>query len=272
MTTKNDFECKHKVLTIAQFSDSHLFADLDGLHHKVNVYENLKQTLVSIAENPSIDYAIFTGDLTQDHTEQSYKNFADAVQLANINIPILYLAGNHDEPSLLKKYLTAAPFISDNKIDSEHWQIQLINSKSDTPAGLVSDKTLMALPQRLDCNKYQLLLMHHHPIDVGYFIDKHGLQNKAHFWQAITTYNDNNKGIIKALACGHVHRASVLTTQSNTPAVVQAKASIDLYTCPATSIQFDPNAETVCALAQGPAYRLFYLYQDGTLNSDIVHV
>ena len=113
--------------------------------------------------------------------------------------------------------------------------------------------------------------MHHHPVDVGYFIDKHGLQNKDDFWQTITSYNQNNNNKIKAIACGHVHRASVLTLKNNEEAV-DNQASVDLYTCPATSIQFDPSADTVKALTQGPAYRLFYLQQDGTLDTDIVYL
>jgi Icc protein len=283
MTAVND-----KTLVIAQFSDSHLFAALDGLHHEVNVLDNLKKVLASIAADPLIDYAIFTGDLTQDHSEQSYINFATAVRSANISIPVFFLAGNHDEPALLAKYLVGNPFVSDNKIDSNYWQVQLINSKSETPAGLISQQTLQALPQLLNNNKHQLLMMHHHPIDVGYFIDQHGLQNKDEFWRVITTANKKRHSPIKAIACGHVHRASVITRenkvtaqsnklQSNKPqnnkqSSTEAQPSVDLYTCPATSIQFDPCAETVSALAQGPAYRLFYLQQNGTLNSDIVYL
>lgn len=264
MTLIND-----KPLVIAQFSDSHLFAAIDGLHHNVNVFENLNRVLASISANTNIDYAIFTGDLTQDHSEQSYINFAQAVQLANIVIPVFFLAGNHDEPALLTKHLTANPFVSQNQIDCAHWQVQLIHSKSRTPAGLVSEQALKKLPNLLNSNKHQLLMMHHHPVDVGYFIDEHGLQNKTQFWQAITTYNTNHNDNIKAIACGHVHRASRFTVEKGEK-TTKTPTSIDVYTCPATSIQFDPKVETVSALAQGPAYRLFYLHQNGTLSSDIV--
>jgi len=275
MCTINNKAINKETLVIAQFSDSHLFSALAGLHHGVNVFNNLKIVLASIASNPRIDYAIFTGDLTQDHSEQSYINFAKAVQLANIQIPVFFLAGNHDEPALLNKYLADEPFVNDKIINGHFWQIQLIDSKSETPAGLVSNRTLESLPQLLNRNKHQLLMMHHHPIDVGYFIDQHGLQNKEDFWQAITTYNKDNNQCIKAIACGHIHRACVITTKNSKqiePEGVEVQASVDLYTCPATSIQFDPSANTVKPLAQGPAYRLLYLHQDGTLSSDIVHL
>jgi len=275
MITKNN-----QPLVVAQFSDSHLFAQLDGLHHNANVFNNLKRVLTNIAANPTIDYAIFTGDLTQDHSDQSYINFAEAVRAANVDIPVLYLAGNHDDPNLLQQYLVGKPFNCDKKIESEYWQIQLIDSKSVTPAGLISDETLTSLPSLLANNKYKLLMMHHHPIDVGYFIDKHGLENKDDFWQTIAACNTNKN--IKAIACGHIHRASVITCeiareitcQNNKQSQVspQKLPSVDLYTCPATSIQFDPSSESVKALAAGPAYRLFYLQQNGTLSSNIVYL
>jgi len=272
----NNKKTSKETLVIAQFSDSHLFAAIDGLHHSVNVLTNLKKVLASIAADPCIDYAIFTGDLTQDHSEQSYINFANAVRSAGICVPVYFLAGNHDEPRLLNKYLAEEPFVSEKKIEGGYWQIQLIDSKSETPAGVVSNQTLQKFPQLLDNDKHQLLMMHHHPIDVGYFIDRHGLQNKGDFWRVITTYNKNNEQngnkSIKAIACGHVHRASVITSQYNEQKDLETQASVDLYTCPATSIQFDPNVDTVSALAQGPAYRLFYLQQNGTLSSDIVHL
>lgn len=258
-------------LVIAQFSDSHLFAAIDGLHHNVNVQNNLQQVLASIAADRNIDYAIFTGDLTQDHSEQSYINFVEAVRSENISIPVLFLAGNHDEPKLLNKHLAGKPFVSDKKIEGDYWQVQLVDSKSETPAGVVSNQTLQELPQLLNGNKFQLLMMHHHPVDVGYFIDRHGLQNKDNFWQVITAYNNYEKGNkgIRGIACGHVHRASVVTRRDNEQ---REQTNVNLYTCPATSIQFDPSVDTVSALAQGPAYRLFYLQQDGTLNSQIVQI
>lgn len=260
-------------LIIAQFSDSHLFADIDGLHHGANVFSHLKKVLASIANNPTINSAVFTGDLTQDHSKQSYINFAEAVQSEKVTVPVYFLAGNHDEPILLNEYLSEKPFNQSKIIDCEHWQIQLVNSKSETPAGVVSQQTLKVLSDLAHNNnsKYQLIMMHHHPIDVGYFIDEHGLQNKDQFWRVINTCNNQNRSI-KAIACGHVHKASVITAENASTIATKELASVDLYTCPATSIQFDPNAEKVSALAEGPAYRLFYLYPNGTLRSEIVHV
>jgi len=256
----------NKPITLAQISDSHLFSNPDGLHHGHNVLENLKKTLLSIGDNPQIDYVVFTGDLTQDHSEQSYQNFVNAVGECQLELPIYYLAGNHDEAELLAKYLADTPFSSDKTIDHSHWQVQLIVSKSDTPAGFVNKQALTNLRQAVDNNKQQLVMMHHHPLDVGYFIDKHGLENKEEFWQSIEEYDN-----ISAIACGHVHGAMTLNKTLSKQST-GAKKSVAVYTCPATSIQFDPEFDGVAALTKGPGYRVFYLYPDGQLNSDIVYL
>ncbi|ALO35765.1 3',5'-cyclic-nucleotide phosphodiesterase [Colwellia sp. MT41] len=267
---------ENKPIVLAQISDSHLFSSVNGLHHGHNVLANLRKVLLSICHNRQIDYVIFTGDLTQDHSEQSYQNFVDLVHECGIAVPIYYLAGNHDEPELLAQYFSAAPFTSDTTIDHPHWQIQLLDSKSATPAGYVAEQALVKLQKAIKADKHQLVMMHHHPIDVGYFIDKYGLQNKSAFWQAIDDFDN-----IKAIACGHVHSAMQLTKQGkqavktvhlapekSTP----AKAPVTLYTCPATSIQFDPSVDGVAALAKGPGYRIFYLYRNGQLDSDVINL
>ena len=266
---------------IAQISDCHLFADVKGLHHGANVYNNLLRVLRSIRENPLIEAIVFTGDLTQDHTEASYQNFVTAIKHEKISVPVYFLAGNHDEVLLLNKFLAGVPFRSEKTINTKHWQVQLLHSKSDTPAGIVDEKNIKRVINTLDVDKHQLLMMHHHPVNVGYFIDNHGLLNKAMFWSQI-----KNIPNLAAIACGHVHRASKIVKNKHlfdvggtqvssiehslNKKIVSAKVAqcTDVYTCPATSIQFDPEAETVKALEKGPGYRLFYLGINGTLTSD----
>lgn len=260
LTMTDDFPLKNQPLVLAQITDSHLFSAPGGLHHGHNVLNNLKKVLQSIRNTPEINNVFFTGDLTQDHTEQSYQNFVDCVNNSGIDLPFYYIAGNHDEPTLLGKFLDAPPFSPNKTITHCKWQIQLLDSKSETPAGYVSEKALSRLKSTIDPSKYQLLMMHHHPIDVGYFIDKHGLQNKADFWQTINGYDN-----IKAITCGHVHSERKFTKQLS-----KSKAPLTVYTCPATSIQFDPSVDGVAALDKGPGYRVFYLYPDGKLRSDVV--
>lgn len=245
-----------KTFVIAQFSDSHLFADKQAKHLGANVWQNLTCVLANIAQRKDIDCVVFTGDLTQDHTERSYQHFVQAVEQAKLSIPVHFLAGNHDDRELLNKYLIAPNFHTSKTINHDFWQVQLLDSKSDTPSGLVNQQGLQALSAHIDNSKYQLLMMHHHPINVGYYIDKHGLLEQAVFWKTIAQLNTPHSNI-KAIACGHVHRATHLT-----------QGDVDVYTCPATSVQFGDTKDKIGSVM--PSYRLFYLENDGTISSDII--
>jgi Icc protein len=241
------------VFKIAQISDCHLLCQTDGLHYGANVYQNLLAVLQEIKCQHQVQAIVFTGDITQDHSEESYQLFVDAVQQSSLTIPFYYLAGNHDEHVLLDKYLSVPPFSSAKLLNEQNWQIVLLNSKSDTPKGLVSRSDLLAFESIVEPQKHQLVMMHHHPIDVGYFIDKHGLENQTKFWQTMNKFSS-----IKAITCGHVHQG--LTLYSETSPV------IPLFTCPATSIQFDISKTSSASNGQGAGYQILSLFTDGQIN------
>ncbi|MGB1263226.1 MAG: metallophosphoesterase [Cognaticolwellia sp.] len=249
-----------KKITIAQISDCHLFADPEGLHHQANVYQNLKKVLLAIKQQPLLDAIIFTGDLTQDHSPNSYQLFVKVFDECEITLPVYYLAGNHDEPLLLQQYLSSAPFRHEKIIELKNWQVLLMDSKSTTPAGEVSEQQIARTADMIKADKSQLILMHHHPIEVGFFIDQHGLINQAGFQQFLAQYPS-----IAAVACGHVHQA--LTLSMPLP-----ERSLNVYTCPATSIQFDRHSATVKANGQPPGYRLFTLAEKAGIESQVIFV
>lgn len=244
------------VFKIAQISDCHLYADKNARHYGANVYQNLRLLLKKIAADPSINIVIFTGDLSQDHSELSYRNFVEVVDQCQLSIPFYFITGNHDQPELLTKYLINRPFSEGKLIKQGNWQIVLINSKSDTPAGLVSEQSLAYINNVVDKDKYQFIFMHHHPIDIGYFIDQHGLKNKEQFWQMVSQNLS-----IKAIACGHVHNERKLIKNLS-------GRLIAVLTCPATSIQFDPNSTEVKALLPLQAgYRDICLHDNGCFTT-----
>jgi Icc protein len=246
------------LLSIAQITDCHLFADIKNQHCGANVYQNLVAVLKHLKDNQQVDLIVFTGDLTQDHSNGSYQRFVEAIKICQIESPIYYLPGNHDDLKKLDEHLIGFPFSSNKVIENDHWQIILLNSKSDNPAGYLSSHSLQWLQATVDSKKKQLLMMHHHPVDVGYFIDRHGLINKDEFWQ---TLKGNTS--IEAIACGHVHQAlGLLPTKS--------QRSLPVYTCPATSIQFNCEEETVSDNGQGPGYRLFTLGITGQLSTEAI--
>ncbi len=222
------------------------------MHFGQNVYQNLLRVLAQIGEDGDMQFAIFSGDLSQDHSKQSYRNFVQAVEESKINIPIYWLAGNHDSLRYMENLLTHRLICHDKDIEIQGLQLILLNSKSDTPAGFVRPTELERLAH---VSKPTLVMMHHHAIPVNYFIDRHGLLNREEFWHAV-----NIQDKVIGVACGHIHRGITIAPG------VQNKAP--LYGCPATSIQFDPEFDGVKALPEGPAYRKF-CFQNTQLTTEI---
>lgn len=245
---------------LAQLSDSHLFADKADLFHGHNVYQNLYHILKAIQSDFIIDAIVFTGDLTQDHSVESYQNFVQAVNDAKVTKPIYYIAGNHDDEKLLSTELKGGLFNSDKIIASEHWKFHLLNSQTQTPAGQLSSEVLANLSNHSNENSHQFIFMHHNPVNVGYFIDKHALENQDEFWQTASTMKS-----LKGVACGHVHRE--LTIKAH-----QENNTVPLYTCPATSIQFDPIEDGVTALDERPGYRRFVFFASGEVQTKVFRV
>lgn len=249
---------KNNSIRLAQISDSHLYSDIHSTHHGAKVYENLCRVLENIKMLDNIDYIIFTGDLTQDHSSQSYQNFVDAFRQNDIEIPTYFLAGNHDEHRELAGYLSSPPFKSEKVIRFKQWDIVLLNSKSATPSGVFELHDNQEILSQTCSEKYQLFFMHHHPVDAGYFIDNHGLENKPDFYHMLDQYPQ-----AKAVGCGHVHNAMTLPLDTG-------NKTLPLYTCPATSIQFDKTKSTVANSGKPAGYRVFELYEDGAMNHQVI--
>ncbi len=248
------------IVKFVQISDCHLFADKTALHYGANVFENLCNVLKDIQHLNGVEFIVFTGDLTQDHTSQSYLRFVEAIELTQTTVPIYYIAGNHDEVSRFEQYFIGEPFKAEKTITSGNWQIQLLHSKTDTPAGMISNCEMVRIATLAEETKYQLLMMHHHPVDVGYFIDRHGLENAESFcFWALSRSN------VKGVACGHIHNAIDLN-------IKDTGNSIPVYCCPATSIQFDIRIDTVANSGKPPGYRVFELTEDGEIQSQAVFI
>lgn len=243
-------------VSFAQISDCHLFADSQAFHHGANVYDNLVKVLTDIKQHHSIDFIVFTGDLTQDHSDGAYQLFTEAIKRYGPNRPVFYLAGNHDEGDKFNQFFTDEIFNHARTIELSHWQIQLVNSKSSTPAGIFSIDEATRLIACMKPEKKQCILMHHHPKHVGYFIDKHPLINGDFFNQFLTKHDN-----IQAVACGHVHNAMTLSLDVN---------DIPLFTCPATSIQFDQTADSIVNCGLPPGYRIFNIDQQNELTTQVI--
>ncbi len=201
-----------------QITDCHLVADADGSYQGIQPYRHLQRLLASLQPYP----LILTGDLTQDHSEASYRLLAELLQ--DWPAPVFYLPGNHDDPVLMASVFANQPFHSAKEIWCADWQLLLLSTKGDTPAGSFSDERLATLASRLadQPERAAWLFCHHHPKPIGSSIDEHGLLNSLEFCQFL-----DNTLKVKGVAHGHCHHA-----------YHQAEGRWQIVGCPASSVQF----------------------------------
>jgi len=234
-----------------QITDCHLVADADGSYQGITPYRHLQRLLASLQPYP----LILTGDLTQDHSEASYQLLADL--LKDWPAPVFYLPGNHDDPALMAKVFSAAPFHSANEIWCAGWQLLLLSTKGETPAGSFANERLVELATRLSAQPQRpaWLFCHHHPKPIGSSIDKHGLVESNEFCQLL-----DNTQKVRGLAHGHCHYA-----------YHQVNDSWQIVGCPASSVQFKLSPEWLTE-DLGPQACLWHFATDQQVQWEFVVV
>ncbi len=241
-------------LTIAHFTDCHLFANKEGEYFSVNSWRNLTEALNSIAQ-ANVDIVIFGGDLTQDHSEASYALFNQAVNEAGLNCPVFWVPGNHDEISLLNSICDSNMVSSLKRIETSSHIILLLNSKGPTPAGQLSPLHLDEITAVLNhSTKEVIVFCHHHPIEINGYLDKHKLENGDQLLERLSDFKQ-----VKALFHGHVHNEYQFKHQQ-----------IDVFGTPATTVQFEKNTEDWQQVDLGPGYRLITLSDSKKIKTKVV--
>ncbi len=254
------FKLHKSALKIAHFTDCHLFANKNGEYFKVNTYDGLKKTLQNIKEQ-QVDLAIFGGDLTQDHTLGSYQNFAQLIADSGLTCPVFWLPGNHDELALFEAAFKNSQINTEKCIDTHKVQILLLNTKSNTPSGEITQTELSEIALQLTkTNKPTIVFCHHHPIKVNGYIDKHILTNGE---QLLAVLTQNNK--VPLLVHGHVHNDySYQYSENNGQLAIKAT--------PATSIQFTKNSTSWQQQDLGPGYRIIEVSQQGEISTQVIWI
>lgn len=208
---------------IAQITDCHLLATADGSYKQVKPAQHL-QAIVRQLQQELPDAVLLTGDLTQDHSAASYQLLAEI--LAQLACPVFCVPGNHDDPEQLHRLCQNLPFRPERDLRLGAWQLLLINTKGDTPAGVFPPAEQQWLAEQASASQAAAiwLFCHHHPRNLHCFIDLHGQTQQTELWQAIASETR-----IRGIAHGHAHYA-----------YHQRWQQVDIVGCPASSVQFLP--------------------------------
>lgn len=243
-------------ISVAQVTDVHLYADKSAQYFGANCYQHFRQVCEHIQQS-DIDLVVITGDVTNDHTEQSYQHLATIVKQTLAKKLVAWLPGNHDEIPLMYRYFSGSPFITEKHLLAGKWQLFLMNSKSDTPAGFVTPSSLESQQKQLEKNQshapFAGAFIHHHLSPLHAYIDKHICENGD---QVLETLTLNQAW--RFLAHGHVH--SEKQSQFKT---------LEILATPATSVQFGQSLQWQ-QINSGPAYRTFRLYPSGEWQTQVI--
>ncbi|MDK1289217.1 metallophosphoesterase family protein [Pseudoalteromonas umbrosa] len=230
-------------LKLAHITDTHLFEHAGGEYFSVKTAEHFKHVLVDLAQQ-NLDAVIFGGDLTQDHTFGSYQLFATLVSESELQCPVFWLPGNHDDIAYLNE-ISQGQIVSAKKMSFKLGQILLVNSKGETPAGWITEKHLSEIKQQ--CTVPSLVFCHHNPLSIQGYLDKHMLENGP---QLLNTLVDSQYAL--ALFHGHVHNEYGFNFRD-----------LPIYATPATSIQFTKHTSDWQQQDLGAGYRLINWSQAG---------
>ena len=95
-------------LRFAHISDTHIGPDPGAVRYNARPAACLRRVLADIARQPDpIDFLLHTGDVAADPEAACYRLTAEL--LADCPLPCYFVAGNHDDPTLLAAHLHMGP-------------------------------------------------------------------------------------------------------------------------------------------------------------------
>lgn len=243
-------------MRVIQITDCHLHADPQA-RCRTGVAFAQFEAVVERAVQLLPDRVIVSGDVSQDHSPESYA-LAQQV-LSRLDCPWHWLAGNHDQPELMAPHQPLP-----GEVAAGHWRLLLADTHwSGHARGQLGDIELKTLDERLgqDTERPVLLFMHHPPLDVGsVWLDALGLVDREALRDVLDRHTQ-----VRAIVCGHIHQAFA-------GEFATSSAQIAVYGTPSTSDQFLPGSEEF-ALDTGssPGFRVIDL-GDGEFASWVERV
>src|SRR5579863_2547213 len=180
------------VVRLTHFTDPHLYGGEDQCLRGVATLPALTAALKQARSHDwPPDAVLVTGDLVQDDPA-GYPHFRRL--FGGLGLPVLCVAGNHDEPQAMRRELTGAPFVLGGHVDMGRWRIVLLDSCIPGAAsGALSAQALAALQDALAgaAGRHCLVCLHHHPVPMASrWLDRVGLSNAAEFLHLIDQHKN----------------------------------------------------------------------------------
>lgn len=237
-------------LLVAQLTDIHLFADPEKFSKGVQTARSFQAVVDYLRKiQPQPDLLLLTGDLSNDETPESYQALWRS--LAPLQIPTVWVPGNHDRPAVMEPILSQPPFLLVRSLHRSGWQILLLNSVlPETVHGELSLETLDWLDRTLADSPQTptMITVHHPPLMLGApWMDEINLHN----WDALRRVIRRHVQV-RMVVFGHLHQE-----------VDQMREGVRYLCCPSTCAQFTSDRLSFGIDARNPGLRLFRLYPNG---------
>ncbi len=249
------------IITFVHVTDSHLLNHAEEVFHQLNTKESLEKVLASsLARYPCIDFFLFTGDISQTGTVESYILFKSLIRV--YDRPVYCVPGNHDTPELLQRIIPDSPDSSINIIELGKFTLVLINSwaGAEEHHGIVNQSCLQQLERHLksSADRFNIIAIHHPPVLINSkWLDELGLQNQDELLRIINKYSRDT-----LLLCGHVHQE-----------VDQQFDNLRLLATPSTCHQYKAKSEAMCRIdVPLPAYRYVRLSIKNGIDTKVHYI
>ena len=243
-------------LRLLQLTDSHLRAAADGELKGWRTLESLESALeAALAGQDLPDAILATGDLSQDGSPESYGHLRRV--LGAVGVPVFCIPGNHDHPPTMAAELSSPPFhyCGDHRLGP--WRLVMLSSwDGDRGGGRLAPDELQRFEAVLDRapEPHLLVVLHHHPVPVGSWLDKVGLDNADDFMRLA-----DGDSRIRGIVWGHVHQV-----------FERQRRGMQLLAAPSTCFQFQRGAPTSDLDAtRGPGFRWLELLPDGRISTRV---
>jgi len=228
--------------------------------HSLNTRKRLEAVLShSLSRYPDIDFLLFTGDISQTGSEESYTIFNSLIQ--QYDLPIYCIPGNHDTPELLQHIIPGCPNNSINIIQSGKFSLVLLNSRVENKEhGMITQRCLQQLQDHLKNSEdqFNIFAIHHPPVLINSkWLDEIGLKNKTEFFRIINKYPQS-----ALLLFGHVHQE-----------IDRQLDKLRLLATPSTCYQFKANSEYMHRIDTPlPAYRFVQLTTTNDIKTTVHYI
>ncbi|MGQ3674024.1 phosphodiesterase [Xanthobacter sp. TB0139] len=215
-------------MLIAQISDSHVLTGGCKLGGRFDTGANFDRLIANLAAQPiRPDLIVCSGDLGEDATPDEYNVVGNG--LRSLGIPVMVVPGNHDKRAPMLSALpdmvgrTEAGHLCQCRIVQGMALVGLDTLVEGAPHGTLCEKRLgwLECTLRHCADREVVLFMHHPPIITGlHAMDAMGLLNgRAELAELVARH-----GKVRAILCGHMHRA-IYGTCGNVPVIVSPSVS-----------------------------------------------